>query len=168
MGLIFLLVGGWLFFSVASASYGSWRTRVPLVVDAQVQSVERRLSGNGRFGRSSTVLVRYTYRYKDEIFEGHRVALFNPPRNAYERLLGAFERKEPIPVFLDPDHPGFSVIYRDFSWDHFAVGLLTSLGFSGMGGLIVWMVAGSTRSDNTKWYSRKKKPRPESGGPEKI
>lgn len=168
LGLIFLVVGGLLLCSLARTSYGFWRTRVPLVVNAQVQSVERRLSGSGRFGRSSTVLVRYTYRYKGEVFEGHRVALLNPPRDAYWRLLGAFDRKKSIPVFLDADHPGFSVIYRDFSWSDFALALLVSLGFSGMGGFVVWMVAGTTRSDNVKWYSLKKKPRLGSGPPGRI
>ncbi|MFZ2278905.1 MAG: DUF3592 domain-containing protein [Prosthecobacter sp.] len=113
--------------------YGYWRTRAEVTAVAHLRSVESRtLSG----GTTSTI-VRYDYQVGGESFTGSRIAIFKKTRDFYERLSSSFRSGAPIRVFIDPQHPYFAVIDRDFAWWPFIVAVPFSLIFTTTGFLIL-------------------------------
>ena len=135
-GTASITVGLWLLVGIVTdVLYGYWRTRGKITVEAQIRSVESRTSGGGRGG--STTAARYDYQVGGQAFTGSRIAIFKHTGDFYEGLSSALRAGTPIPVFIDPQHPDFAVIDREFSWWPFIVFLPFSLAFTFIGFLIV-------------------------------
>jgi len=144
-GLVVWLFGGacfafglLLFFGIVTdVLYGYWRTRAEVTAVAHLRSVESRTSSGGRGGATTSTIVRYDYQVGGESFTGSRIAIFKKTRDFYERLSSACRSGTPIRVFIDPQHPYFAVIDRDFAWWPFILAVPFSLIFTTTGFLIL-------------------------------
>ena len=140
LGAVFLSLGlGLLIGLVLGSLYGYWRTRAEVTVEAQLKSVEiRSTSGAARSGGSRYTAATYDYRVGDKPFSGSKLTLFRPTLEFYQPLSSAYRDGRPIRVFIDPDHPQFSVMDRSFAWWPFAVAVPFSLGFAVVGAFLLW------------------------------
>ena len=129
----FLSIGG-----IVTGFYEYWRTRGEVTTQAQLLSVESRTTGSvGRGPGSTYTVVRYEYQVGGQTFNGDRIAMFKQTRDFYEPLSSALHSGTPIRVFIDPQHPNFSVIDREFAWWPIIVLVPFSLTFATIGLLIV-------------------------------
>ncbi len=132
-GCIFLGIGLSLVYGIVwNSLYGYWRTRDGITVEARLNSVERHTSGRG----SAATAARYDYRVDGQPYTGSRVTLFRVSTQFYRPLTSAWQAGTPIRVFIDPKHPGFSVIDREFSWGLIFLAAPFSLTFVGVGILL--------------------------------
>jgi hypothetical protein len=116
-GIVCFLMGiGWLVSIVKDDLYGHWRTRAGVTAQATLRSVETHTSSHGRGGSTTSTVVRYDYEVGGQSFAGKRIALFKETRDFFQPLSAAFRSGSTIPVFIDPQHPQFAVIDREFSW----------------------------------------------------
>ena len=139
-GSVFLALGLFMFVSIVKDNlYGYWRTRARVTAEAHLRSVEfGKFTGGGRGASAPTsTVVRYDYQAGGESFSGSRIAIFKQTGDFYERLSSAFRSGTPISVFIDPQHPDFAVIDRDFSWWPFIVAVPFSLTFIVTGSLLL-------------------------------
>jgi hypothetical protein len=113
---------------VRDGPYAYWRTRDQVTVMAQLRAVEYKMSGRRRH-----LAVSYDYEVSGRAFKGSRISLTKDDKDFYEYLSSALDSNTPIQVFIDPQHPEFSVIDREFRWWILLVLLLFPLVFSSFG-----------------------------------
>ncbi len=139
MAVVFLagglsLLGGIVFGSI----YGSWRTRSQVRADARMLSVELVSRVSGRTGVSKDLQVTYEYEVAGKSYIGSRVSLFRDVTWLYPSLSQAQHSGRRVPVYIDPDAPGFSVIDRSFSFWPLVLAVPFSLLFAAAGCFLVW------------------------------
>jgi hypothetical protein len=104
-------------------------------VPAMLQSVELKSSGSS----AVTVATTYTYTFQGKQFTGHRFSFYGPDNlgsffpDAYKKLHGYLERKEPYPVHVNPKSPSQAVLMPVLRWE--AIGFYLVL-------MVVFGVAG--------------------------
>ncbi|MEO5713670.1 MAG: DUF3592 domain-containing protein [Luteolibacter sp.] len=116
---------------VCESLYGYWSTREEVTVPARLQSVEW-MGGT----KTSHLSVRYEYQVGSEKITGTKLALFGEDRGAYHSLASTFDAGTPIRIFIDPRHPRFSVIDRQFKWWPFIEAIIVSGVFT-VGGFFI-------------------------------
>jgi hypothetical protein len=72
----------------------------------------------------NTIVLRYEYRYRMNIYESDRLGLpegfqdnlTDWQEESYQRLMGMQNRGEPVKAWVNPRRPGESMIDRDMRW----------------------------------------------------
>jgi hypothetical protein len=138
-GAVFLTMGiGLSIGFIKESLYGYWRTRAEVTAEARLVFVEWRYHSSGRGGGSASTEVSYGYQVGDKWFTGARVTLFKPTRRYFRPLKRAMDESRPIRVFIDPVHPQFAVIDRDFALFPLVIAVPFSLAFTGAGLFLEW------------------------------
>jgi len=139
LGAAFLTIGlGLLVGFLKDSVYGYWRTRAGITAEARLVFVEWRYHSGGRGGGSSSTEVSYGYPVGDKWFTGSRITLFKTTERYYRPLRRAMDEGRPIRVFIDPAHPQFSVIDRDFALFPLVIAVPFSLAFASAGFFLEW------------------------------
>jgi len=139
VGAAFLAMGLGLFVGFIKESlYGYWRTRTGVTAEARLVFVEWRYHSGGKGGGSASTEVSYGYQVGDKWFTGSRVSLFKTTEHYYRPLKRAMDESRPIRVFIDPAHPQFAVIDRDFALFPLVIAVPFSLAFAGAGLFLEW------------------------------
>jgi hypothetical protein len=111
------------------AIHGHWRTRGKTRVLAKLDRVEM----TGRRSNRKSVVVSYEYEVAGQHFTGDRVSLWAKTSQFYPVLASAKRENRPVPVYIDPDHPSYSVYHRDFRMWPMTGALIFSIVPVGMG-----------------------------------
>lgn len=126
MGGLFLALGFMFGYGILNTFQGYRRTSSRVKVPARLQSVEPR-EHSGRGGGFSETVATYAYEFQGKGYTSDRVTLFLPTCGFYPEMAARCQSGTPIRVFVDPLHPEYSVINRDFAAWHIALSGVTGI-----------------------------------------
>ncbi|MCW1923174.1 DUF3592 domain-containing protein [Luteolibacter arcticus] len=106
---------------------GYLRTSDEVSVEARILKLERSR------GRRASTIAEYSYRYHGEGYRSTNVALFRDSSDLYQNLKTAHESGTTVRAWIDPDHPSYAVIDREWKWSKIPLAMILFGGFAGVG-----------------------------------
>lgn len=146
IGLAFIAFSFLFFWLVAGKPLGQWSEVVSWTeVPAKIMEVELMKHRNSTGGDTYECRARYNYTVGGRRYEGARVSLYEGSDNVsgfHHSICGELseyrESGEPFRCFVNPDHPGEAVLYREVRWGMTVFVGLVALLFTGCGLLLIW------------------------------
>src|SRR5689334_22008922 len=139
-------------------------------VETPAMITQAELKASHGDGTTYQAVAVYNYEFKGKPYVGKRVGIDTGSDNvgqfqhdAYREIKQHLDRKEPFRCFVDPQHPGEAVLYRDLRGEIIAFYTLFAAIFGSVGlGLATAVVMGARRAPkikddvpaDTPWASR--------------
>ena len=153
--LPFAGVGVWMLWSVGTMLHDAWQMRDWVQVEAQLTSGGYE-SHYGEDTYTYEAYATYRYRFEGREYTGNRVTLDSGADNIgdYQKELGrklqhAYDNRNPVPVYVDPDAPSQSVIDREIRWGMVGFKSIFVVVFGGAGFGLLFVSLRKSREKDT-------------------
>jgi hypothetical protein len=154
--LPFFGIGVWMLFSIGSTVYDAVRMEGWVAVEAHLTRAGYETSA-GEDSDTYQAFAEYTYTYAGLSYRGDRVAITKGGDNIgdFQRRLGirlenALRAGEPITVYVNPDDPAESIVYRTLRWGLVGFKSIFVFVFGGVGlGLLIFTWRATKEKDRT-------------------
>ena len=138
-GGVFAIVGLGVGYFALDSLWNWWDARDWESVPATVLSASLRVS-QGDDGSTYSAEGQYRYQWSSDIYQNDRISFSSGSDNvgsfhhdAYDELKQHMDSGEPIRVWVNPDDPSDSVVFRDMRWGMFGFLMLFPIIFGGVG-----------------------------------